>query len=180
MITTNKNISIGQIKEIILINGDFINFSSHIKLTSQQPFYMSIVTEETLETSPELQYNYITEKETELEIRNDNNIFTRFFIVLKSDNPQDIVFTCNLQETPLQESQPCDKKRTYLEGFDGPTSGTAATGGTTSGGTEWYYDWKYWTIIILIIALVIYWFYFRKKENNRDETNLMSAQSSVI
>jgi hypothetical protein len=186
MTTSQKIIPIGQIKEIILINNDIINFSAHIIITAKSPFFFAIVTEQILDTVPELQYKHITDTSIpfEFQIQNDNNIFSRYFVVVKSDTPQDIEFTCTLNETPLTDTnENCNNKTFVQERFDTESGGTSSS----TSGTEWYYDWRYIAIILVIIGFIIYWFYYRKKDNGEGGYNESTAdiggvspRSSVI
>ncbi len=96
----SDKITLDQIKKLVPINADLINFAADVKVSAatDNPFLMAVVSQDMLESTTELPYKSI-QKQVSLTVRNDNNVYQPYVLVLKSDFPQEAIVTINLQET---------------------------------------------------------------------------------
>jgi hypothetical protein len=170
----SDKIALDQIKKLVPINADLINFSADVKVSAatDNPFLMAVVSQDMLESTTELPYKSI-QKQVSLTVRNDNNVYQPYVLVLKSDSPQEAIVTINLQETPLVTASGCGRQTSiYPPALNNVSNGQpaymAATAGVTSGDDKWYKDWKYWAAIVAIAAVLIY-MYIKSKKNSKGE-----------
>lgn len=161
----SEKIALDQVKKLIPINGELINFAADVQIgaATDKPFLMAVVSQEMLDNSTELPYKSI-EKQVSFSVRNDNNIYNPYVIVLKSDFPQEAIITINLQETPLVSGSGCGKQTTiYPPALASRSASILGAGGNGSmSDMSWYKNWKYWAFIIICIIIV---YYFLKKKD---------------
>ncbi len=110
----SDKITLDQIKKLVPINADLINFAADVKVSAatDNPFLMAVVSQDMLESTTELPYKSI-QKQVSLTVRNDNNVYQPYVLVLKSDFPQEAIVTINLQETPLVTASEWKNKQIF-------------------------------------------------------------------
>ncbi len=182
----SDKITLDQIKKLVPINADLMNFAADVKVSAatDNPFLMAVVSQDMLESTTELPYKSI-QKQVSLTVRNDNNVYQPYVLVLKSDFPQEAIVTINLQETPLVTASGCGRQTTiYPPALNGNGNGNgvvapayvSAVGGAPTDDTQWYKDWRYWAVIALIAAVLIY-LYMRSKKGSGEEQPLVVEMS---
>lgn len=156
----SEKISIDQIKKIIPINIDVTNFAAEIKITSDvdNVFSMAVINQNDLEDIVDIPYKHIT-KNVLFNVRNENNILNPYVLVLKTDTPQDVVVSINLQELPMKQQQ---EVKTTLERLDD---------------SPWYKDWRYW-VVIFVILIIFSWFYWRNR-NKAEPVIVLSTKKPL-
>lgn len=178
----SESISLDQIKQLIPINGDLVNFVTHVKIVSEsdRPFLMAVVSEAMLESSTDLPYRSVTKRE-ELTIRNDNNVYEKYVLVLKSDSPQKVLVSIALQETPLTATGACGRQTTIYPPQIGIPKVDGNGGFVTAGqvDTPWYKDWRYLLAIAILVALILY-FYMRSRKKEEPTIIEMSTYTSNL
>ncbi|CCV02559.1 hypothetical protein IIV31_187R [Armadillidium vulgare iridescent virus] len=180
----SDKIALDQIKKLVPINGDLINFAADVKVVAatDRPFLMAVVSQDQLETTTELSYKSI-EKQVALTVRNDNNQYQPYVLVLKSDFPQEAIVTINLQETPLTNAGGCGRQTTIYPPSSLPVSGDVMSNGgpvvvsSAVVDVPWYQDWRYWLGIALIVGLILY-FYMKNKKKEEPTIIEMSRYTS--
>lgn len=182
----SDKIALDQIKKLVPINGDLINFAADVKVVAatDRPFLMAVVSQDQLETTTELSYKSI-EKQVALTVRNDNNQYQPYVLVLKSDFPQEAIVTINLQETPLTNAGGCGRQTTIYPPSSLPNAGDMngvmnmgpVVVSSAVGDTPWYQNWKYWLVIALIVGLLLY-FYMKNKKKEEPTIIEMSRYNS--
>lgn len=105
MTTTTSKYNISNIKQLIDLNGKAVNFLVNFKAVSlsNENFYALVVTQEMLDSNEPLNYQR-AEGEISGQIKNDNGIYNNYFLCIKSDKPNEIEVSINIQ--PIQPSQP--------------------------------------------------------------------------
>lgn len=173
----SDKITLDQIKKLVPINGDLINFSADVKVvaTTDKPFLMAVVSQDQLETTTDLNYKSV-EKQVALTVRNDNNQHQPYVLVLKSDFPQEAIVTINLQETPLTNTRQTTE---YLPSSLRSENNDVMGGSTDMDEIPWYKNWKYWLVIALIVGLLIY-FYMKNKKKEEPTIIEMSRYNSAL
>lgn len=184
----SDKITLDQIKKLVPINADLINFAADVKVSAatDNPFLMAVVSQDMLETTTELPYKSI-QKQVSLTVRNDNNVYQPYVLVLKSDFPQEAIVTINLQETPLTTASGCGRQTSIYPPALSGVSGVpvtvppivTATGGSPSDAVEWYKDWRYWAVIAVIAAIIIYMYMKSRKAGVEPVVVEMSRYSNV-
>jgi hypothetical protein len=173
----SDKIALDQIKKLVPINADLINFAADVKVSAatDNPFLMAVVSQDMLETTTELPYKSI-QKQVSLTVRNDNNVYQPYVLVLKSDFPQEAIVTINLQETPIVSAGGCGRQTSIyppaLSGINGngplSTAYVSAAAGAVTTDVKWYKDWRYWVVIAVIAAIAIY-MYMRSRNGAKEE-----------
>lgn len=175
----SEKVVIDSIKKLIPINGDLTNFSSDVGITAStdEPFLVAIVSQAMLETQTELPYKSVS-KQVKFSVRNDNNVYQPYFVVLKAETPQEVLITINLQETPLSSTGACSAQKamgaygtamapppntTVLGASNGPSNeGAVVT--ASNDAYVWYMDWRLWLVVAIIVAILLWYLYGKKKE----------------
>ena len=105
MTTTTSKYNISNIKQLIDLNGKAVNFLVNFKAVSlsNENFYALVVTQEMLDSNEPLNYQR-AEGEISGQIKNDNGIYNNYFLCIKSDKPNEIEVSINIQA--IQPSQP--------------------------------------------------------------------------
>jgi hypothetical protein len=103
MATTKKTYTVGNVKQLIDLNGNSTNFDIQFSVISQnrEPFELLVVDQTTLDNTPNLNYNRVTQGEISGKLRNDKNVYQNYFLILKAEKP------CNCEvEITKQEIVP--------------------------------------------------------------------------
>lgn len=87
--TTRKTYAIGNMKQLIDLNGDTTNFEINFKVTSQQrePFDILVVDQATLDSNPDLTYKTADKGEIAGTLKHDKNLYQNYYLILKSSAP---------------------------------------------------------------------------------------------
>jgi hypothetical protein len=108
--TTVENItlSLNNIKQLVDLNSDTINFDIAFTITSKnrEPFDMLVVDQTTLDNNPSLEYKKVENGVISGSVRNDKNVYQNFFLLLKADNPCDCSIEIKKTELPKSKEQP--------------------------------------------------------------------------
>lgn len=105
MTTTTSKYNISNIKQLIDLNGKAVNFLVNFKAVSlsNENFEALVVTQEMLDSNEPLTYQK-AQGEISGQIKNDNSIYNNYFLCIKSDKPNEIEVSINIQA--IQPSQP--------------------------------------------------------------------------
>ena len=107
MTTTTSKYNISNIKQLIDLNGKAVNFLVNFKAVSlsNENFDALVVTQEMLDSNEPLTYQK-AQGEISGQIKNDNSIYNNYFLCIKSDKPNEIEVSINIQQIQPSEPQP--------------------------------------------------------------------------
>jgi hypothetical protein len=99
---TNKTYPCSDVRQLIDINGDAINFNAKFTLTSTngEEFDMLIVDQTMLDNQKDLQYKKVSEGTISGKIELDKNVYQNYFIILRSDKQIDINVELDFERLP--------------------------------------------------------------------------------
>lgn len=102
MTTFQKEYSLNKTKQLIDLNGDSTNFRIKFTVRSKnnQPFDLTVVDQTTLDNNPSLQYEKATNGQRSGEIMEDKNIYQNYFLVLRADEPCQVLVDITKEELP--------------------------------------------------------------------------------
>lgn len=148
----SDTITIDKIKNSIPINAGITNFVAEIKIdsSSDKEFSLAIVSKSLLETTADLPFKTYS-KQVSFTVKNENDKYEPYFMVLQSETPQEVLINISLKELSKTITQ---LKPTLKEGMNGDSA------------APWYKDWKYWAIILAVVAIFVY---FYLKNNKKKE-----------
>ena len=108
MPTTTKSYPCSDVRQLIDLNGDAVNFRARFTLTStnQDPFDMLIVDQTMLDNQKELNYKHVTEGTISGQIDLDKNVYQNYFIIIRSDKPTEVTAEIDFQRLPDHVPQP--------------------------------------------------------------------------
>jgi len=154
---TNQVYNLSNIKQLIDLNGDVINFDLTFEVVSKnnQPFDALVVTQEMLDSGKELEYQR-TDGSINGKITNDKNKYNNYFLILKSDEPNECEVSIELVELQPNTTSPL------------PSSSTVKKSKSQKA-----FNWKlilFYFFIALVVLLLIYICYvtFFQKNNAID------------
>jgi hypothetical protein len=153
-----KTYSVGKVKQLIDLNEDSVNFDITFRVSShnKEPFYLLVVDQTTLDSSPDLQYKHIQQGEISGSVLHDKNVYQNYFLILKADEPCECDVEITKKELPRTTLAPINNKKN--DGFNWVKILIIVTG-------------------VVVAGLVLYWM-FRKKENTVTYTPLASPKHS--
>lgn len=101
---SSRKYSVNNIKQLIDLNGDTTNFELEYKVsTLNGPFDIAITDQKTLDTQPSVEYRRV-QKEITGKVVSDDDVHHSFFIILKADEPCEIVVeTMKREIAPRQQ-----------------------------------------------------------------------------
>lgn len=174
----SEKITLDQIKKLVPINSDLTNFAANITITAatDNPFLVAVVSQDVLENTTELPYKSI-QKQVSLTLRNDNNKYEPYLLVLKSDTPQDVIVTINLQQSSPVTVSNCGKQTAVYPTQPVGNYVTAEVPSTSE--VVWYKDWRYWFVIAAIVAVILYFYSKNRKEKDEPVIVEMSRYSNA-
>ena len=122
--TTTSKYNISNIKQLIDLNGKAVNFLVNFKAVSlsNENFDALVVTQEMLDSNEPFNYQK-AQGEISGQIKNDNGIYNNYFLCIKSDKPNEIEVSINIQDIqqsqpPQQEQPPRPRPRVNEENFN--------------------------------------------------------------
>jgi hypothetical protein len=161
MSQTKKTYKLGNIKQLIDLNGDSTNFKLSFKVTCHDdtPFDLLVVDQATLDNTSELQYKEVNNTISG-NIVADKNIYQNYFLILRSKKPcsVDVEFTKNVLTNVPENVKPVVHKNINKN----------------TETKQSFINWKKIGLILLIIVGGIYvlrWLY----NNNNKQTILSST-----
>jgi hypothetical protein len=88
MSESKKTLTLGNMRQLVDLNGDSTNFEISFKVTCNDdtPFYLLVVDQYTLDNNEELEYKKV-KNSISGNIVTDENIYQNYFLILKSDTP---------------------------------------------------------------------------------------------
>jgi hypothetical protein len=102
MPTKKHTVTCNQIKQLIDLNGDSVNFELSFRAVSSgnAPFDVLVVDQETLDSNPDLPYKNADTGTISGSIVSDKNVHQNYFLILKSDKPCQVTCDINIKEIP--------------------------------------------------------------------------------
>jgi hypothetical protein len=175
MTTTTYNIS--NIKQLIDLNGESVNFHLNFKATSlsNENFDALVVTQEMLDSNDPLVYQK-ADGEISGQIKNENGTYNNYFLCLKSDTPMEIEVSIDLTELQVQKevqqqvqqqqkvNQPSRVQPRKSRQQQQPSSSSKEVTTTTSSKSEFNYVVFGIIFAILVIGVGLF-FYFRSRSD---------------
>ncbi len=166
--------SITKTNKLIDLNGDKTNFVCSFDCRSEngQDFYVAVADQTTLDNEEDaIQYRKSTNGVISNTFTSDNNIYQNHFLVLKSDEPCDVIVTINLKELP--KKLPTEEQIRKLEMIKQQVD-EEFTGSDTQP-TEKKYNWtRIFLVCLVVIGLlsVIYYFYSKRQETVENDLEI--------
>ena len=95
-----KTYVIGKLKQLIDLNGDSVNFNIDFNVKSEngEPFDMLVIDQTTLDNTPNIEYKKIENGEISGNIRQEQNVYQNYFLILKADKDIKCFVSINKQE----------------------------------------------------------------------------------
>jgi len=187
MTTTTSKYNISNIKQLIDLNGKAVNFLVNFKAVSlsNENFDALVVTQEMLDSNEPLTYQK-AQGEISGQIKNDNSIYNNYFLCIKSDKPNEIEVSINIQAIqpskpplppPQQTQRPQQQplRRPMEETFNDDENDDRIVVKKPKDLTFYYILGAAVFLAALIIGFGIY--YYMKKQG---ETSSASSSSSVL
>jgi hypothetical protein len=160
---TNQVYNLSNIKQLIDLNGDIVNFTLSFEVVSKsnKPFDALVVTQEMLDSGEELQYQR-AEGSINGQITNDKDLYNNYFLILKSDEPNE-----------------CDVSIQLVEIQPNPSKKAVSKKGKTASKIPWksYLFYFFIGIVIAILLYIIYISFFQKNNEIvaiKDDINKLS------
>jgi hypothetical protein len=103
--STKKTVLVNQMKKLIDLNGDKINYELNFKVTSKDslPFDTIVVSQSTLDSGEKLEYKKVLNGIITGNIVSDKNVYQNFFLLLKSDTPVECTVEIDIKDIPVNE-----------------------------------------------------------------------------
>lgn len=106
--STSKTYVLNNLKKLIDLNGDSINFEITFKVTATNPqdeFQLVVADQTTLDNSPDLEYKTV-QGEISATITQDKNTFQNHYLILKASKPCECIVEIYKKELPKTVFQP--------------------------------------------------------------------------
>jgi hypothetical protein len=123
-----KQITANTIKQLIDLNGDCdkINFSLDVNIQSKyknpKPFQAVVITQQTLDSTENFNYQDVPEGIMNIHIDNNKGIKENYYLLIKSSEENNIEIQINIEDMPLskeiqneQERQQQQQRQTRIE-----------------------------------------------------------------
>jgi hypothetical protein len=103
MSKTTTKYNVNQIKQIIPLNENKVNFEVdfEVKTSTSLPFKAVVISEEDLNSDKPINYQNVTDGLINGNIKNDKGVYILYYLLLKADNPVDCDVTIDIKEVPL-------------------------------------------------------------------------------
>ena len=151
---------ISSIKKLIDLNGSSTNFVMQIKIVSenQEPFEMAIVKQKDLEKDQQIPYKESQNGEVNVTFNNTDNVFSTYYLILKSAKPCKCMVDIVKEELPISTS--VEKSRT-------PTSSTSSTSQTAHKSSQYTI---YISGIALLVLIICGYLYVKSLKDNTNHS----------
>lgn len=107
MSTFQKEYLLNKVKQLIDLNGDSVNFRIKFAVKSKngEPFELTVADQTTLDNN-NLVYEKVTNGQRSGEVFQDKNVYQNFFLVLKSEQPCQVMVNFVKEELPKTSTKP--------------------------------------------------------------------------
>lgn len=172
MSSQQKKYSVSNIKRLIDLNGDMVNFEIDykVKSLSSTPFDMIIVDQKDLDASNSLEYKRV-DTEISGKVISNNNEYHSYLIVIKSDSPTEVLVEIikksvepQLQQPPSEQQNPSQSFQSNASLEESPTNRKIFLfiGGAT---------------VVCILLYLYFTNVFSRKEKSKEEDHILPALS---
>ena len=170
MSTTTKTYKVNQIKQLIELNGSLTNFSADFIIESKdfKPFKALIISETDLNSGNPIVYQEVKDGKINGNITNDKGIYESYFILLKSDVPNECQVTINVKEVPLNsdivqyQEELDDKKRLQFDKHKKQQEDEYFKSKKNRGKNNSKINWIFILGLVVLVCVGI-WFLIKKK-----------------
>lgn len=176
--TSTKSYSVSKKLQLIDINHDMINFRVRFQLSSDKPFYALIVDQETLDNTDmkQIDFHYVQDSLSG-EVVSDKNTYQNYYILLKSDEPTDVLV--QLFTTPLPDfiKQAEDEEEVRVV-EESPAHPHTESSSTTELIPDKYNYFSFKNIIMYIFVISVLfslYYYFIKGKNAPKESSIRTS-----
>lgn len=173
MSSTRQTHQVGQIKKLIDLNGDTVNFDINFQVSSRnkEPFQILVVDQTTLDSTPNLQYKNVENGSISGNIVHDKNVYQNHFLILRADNPCECDIEITKKELPKTPTQlPQQLPQQTQPAIQGPQ--------IQKGGKKDGFNWvKIFLIIGVIVAFGIGLYLYSKKS---DSPQIQQVEKSPV
>jgi len=155
----SKTYKIGKVKQLIDLNGESVNFNIDFSIKSEnnEPFEMLVIPQSELDNLQNIEYKKVENGNINGNIRQDQNVYENYSLILKADKDINCQVSINKQE---------------LESFiNSPLPEVYSPSKTPKNNSETSYV-KY-ILITLVIGVGLYFLYsfWKKSKNNQPTVN---------
>lgn len=98
---TTQVYAINKIKTLVELNRDAVNFHLVFKVKGNGPFSIAILDQNTLDTTESIRYQEIKNGDISGELSWQKNIYSPYFMVLKSNEPNEVTVELTLTQFPI-------------------------------------------------------------------------------
>ena len=173
---TIKHILVNNIKKLVDLNGDDINFDIDFRVTSKngEPFIISVVDQNTLDNQEDLEYKEVEDGIISGNVKNNKNVYQNYFLCLKSITDSDV--ECNVEI--IRKTPPLPNNMDIYEDTEFKTPSSYNNNNNKN-----YYDcileWKWYIFIILIVIFAFYMYYNKTKNVLNSNTDTMTSVPDI-
>ena len=164
---TNKHILINNMKTLVDLNGDDVNFDIDFKVTSKnkEPYIISVVDQKTLDNQEDLEYKEVDDGIISGNVKNTKNVYQNYFLCLKSISESEI--ECDIEI--IRNTPPLlDNKNVRFQD-------DIEINETQSYNNNNYYNcifqWKWYIFYFIIFFIFLYFLFYTTNVKNVLNTN---------
>lgn len=172
MTEIRKTYNLSNIKQLIDLNGDSINFDLTFKVTCKDntPFQLLVVDQTTLDKGEELKYKEITNNISG-NIVADKNVYQNYFLILKSEK------NCTVDIEIIKKELPKTPDNINLN-LEPKKSSNLIIQQDSSSSTS--YNWKKIFLIMAIVVVSIFLIRYLYNNYNKPKTTDLSSQFQTL
>ena len=181
MTTNSATYNLTSIKQLVNLNEDKVNFDLQFKIDAQNnsdEFYAIVVTQEILDSGNELDYQKATGSLSG-NILSDQNVYQNYLLLLKSDEPIEVVVTIQIRDINPQEQttikpiqQPIQQQQQQQQPIQRSTK-------QPNKKKNWL--WIFFAVIIVILFLIVAWMIYKsvKIQDEMTTKNLDNINNGI-
>jgi len=102
---------INNVQQLFELNPNLVNFKSTfaVKSISNEPFMGIVINQQTLDSGENLEFKTADQGFFSGEIIQDNNLYTNWYLALKSQKPNKVMINIQTQAVPPRQTNPVDQ-----------------------------------------------------------------------
>ena len=164
---TNKHILINNMKTLVDLNGDDVNFDIDFKVTSKnnEPYIISVVDQKTLDNQEDLEYKEVVDGYIAGNVKNTKNVYQNYFLCLKSPSESEI--ECDIEI--IRNTPPVSTKTTRFQDME--INEIAPQPYSKNKYYNCIFEWKWYIFYFIIFFIFLYFLLYTTNVKNVLNTN---------
>jgi hypothetical protein len=165
---------INNVQQLFELNPNLVNFKSSfaVKSLSNEPFMGIVINQQTLDSGENLAFKTADQGFFSGEIIQDNNLYTNWYLALKSQKPNKVMINIQTQPVPARQTNPVDQYNVdaHPHAYHPPIQSRES----------YFTPTNIMTVVAVLAAGAAFYFAYQYYKNNQSQSKSMNKVAASL